>query len=72
MTEQSKASVRREPSGTEEGDPGSAGDDADYEWAEFNLPVFPLARKFFRDDPNDEPDFISLVIDADPQPFGDS
>lgn len=59
------------PPHPDEGPDGSEPDN-DYEWAEYNLPVFPAARSLFSVESGDEPDFIGLAIDMDPQPFGNS
>jgi hypothetical protein len=56
----------------EEDGPEGFEPDNDYEWAEYNLPVFPAARSHLSEEAGDEPDFIGLAIDMDSQPFGNS
>ncbi len=72
MTYPSIRTERFPPSDPEESDAGGPESDNDYEWAEYNLPVFPALRGFFREEAGDETDFIGLAIDMDPQPFGNS
>lgn len=60
------------PPNPDEGESDGAEPDNDYEWAEYNLPVFPAARSLFSVEAGDEPDFIGLAIDMDALPFGNS
>jgi hypothetical protein len=53
-------------SGTEPEDGAAAGGEADYEWAEFNLPMMPpLRRGVAAEEANDALDFMGLGIDPD-------
>lgn len=72
MTDHSDRADRFPPPDPEQGDPDGSESDNDYEWAEYNLPVFPAARSHLNEETGDEPDFIGLAIDMDPQPFGNS
>lgn len=72
MTPNNEQSDRFPPPHPDEGEAEGSEPDNDYEWAEYNLPVFPVARAFFNGEAGDEPDFIGLAIDMDPQPFGNS
>ncbi len=45
---------------------------ADYEWAEYNLPVTAIVRRLLREESGDELAFVGLAVEVDPQPFENS
>ncbi len=72
MTDFTDHADRFLPPHPDEGDPDGSEPENDYEWAEYNLPVFPAARAFFSTETGEQPDLIGLAIDMDPLPFGNS
>ena len=43
--------------------------DADYEWAEYNLPVTSIVRSFTGEESGDELANVGLAVEVDPMPF---
>jgi hypothetical protein len=61
--------VHSGPETPEEDSREMADEDADYQWAEYNLPVTPATRPLIEEESSDELAFLGFAVDTDAQPL---